>query len=165
MDTLKKVHLIGYFVYNEKKRCWSGNVMTKRLLTKKEQEQLKRNPNVIAVSDKAITYTDEFKRHFIAQNEQGKLPRDIFEEAGLDVECIGLERVRSSGKRWRASYREAGVEGLQDTRKTNSGRPSERELTLEQKIERLEAKNQLLRAENELLKKLDLLERQMLKKK
>ncbi|WP_419889451.1 IS3 family transposase [Paenibacillus xylanexedens] len=127
--------------------------MTKRLLTKKEQELLKRNPNVIAVSEKAITYTDEFKRHFIAQNEQGKLPRDIFEEAGLDVECIGLERVRSSGKRWRASYREAGVEGLQDTRKTNSGRPSERELTLEQKIERLEAKNQLLRAENELLKK------------
>ncbi|WP_445739048.1 hypothetical protein [Paenibacillus sp. FSL K6-4396] len=28
------------------------------------------------------------------------------EEAGLDVEYIGLERVRSSGKRWRASYRE-----------------------------------------------------------
>jgi transposase len=41
----------------------------------------------------------------------------------------------------------------------------ERELTLEEKIARLEAKNQLLRAENELLKKLDLLERQMLKKK
>ena len=58
-----------------------------------------------------------------------------------------------------------GVEGLQDTRKTNSGRPSERELTLEEKIERLEAKNRLLQAENELLKKLDLLERQMLKKK
>lgn len=139
--------------------------MTKRLLTKKEQEQLKRNPNVIAVSEKAITYTDEFKRHFIAENEHGKLPRDIFEKAGLDVELIGLERIRSSGKRWRASYREAGLEGLQDTRKTNSGRPSERELTLEEKIERLEAKNQLLRAENEMLKKLDLLERQMLKKK
>ena len=58
-----------------------------------------------------------------------------------------------------------GVGGLQDKRKTNSGRPLERELTLEEKIARLEAKNQLLRAENELLKKLDLLERQMLKKK
>ena len=139
--------------------------MTKRLLTKKEQELLIRNPNVIAVSEKAITYTDEFKRHFIAQNEQGKLSREIFEEAGLDALCIGLERIRSAGKRWRASYRAAGIEGLQDTRKMNSGRPSERELTLEQKIERLEAKNQLLRAENELLKKLDLLERRMLKKK
>ena len=39
--------------------------MTKRLLTQKEQELLKKNSYVKAVSDKAITYTDEFKRHFI----------------------------------------------------------------------------------------------------
>ncbi|GAB0169950.1 IS3 family transposase [Lysinibacillus sp. CTST325] len=139
--------------------------MTKRLFTKKEQEQLKCNPNVQAISDKAITYTEEFKRHFIAENEKGKLPRKIFEEAGLDVELIGLKRISSAGKRWRAAYRTTGVAGLQDTRKTNSGRPIERELSLEEKIARLEAKNRLLQAENELLKKLDLLERQMLKKK
>ena len=139
--------------------------MTKLLFTKKEQEQLKRNPNVKTVSEKAITYTDEFKHHFIIENEKSRLPREIFEEAGLDVELIGYERVKSAAKRWRAAYRKDGVDGLQDTRKTNSGRPLERELTLEEKIARLEAKNQLLRAENELLKKLDLLERQMLKKK
>lgn len=75
-----------------------------------------------------------------------------------------MERIKTA-KRWRKAYREAGIEGLQDTRKMNSGRPSERELTLEEKIARLETKNQLLRAENELLKKLDLLERQMRKKK
>lgn len=141
------------------------NEMTKRLFTRKEQEQLKCNPNVQAISDKAITYTEEFKRHFIAENEKGKLPRIIFEEAGLDVELIGLERISSAGKRWRAAYRTTGIAGLQDTRKTNSGRPIERELSLEEKIARLEAKNQLLQAENELLKKLDLPERQMLKKK
>ena len=139
--------------------------MTNRLFTKKEQEQLKCNPNVQAVSEKAITYTDAFKRHFIAENEKGKVPREIFEEAGLDVELIGLERAKAAGKSWRAAYRKLGVEGLQDTRKTNSGRPLERELTLEEKIAQLEAKNRLLEAENELLKKLDLLERQMLKKK
>jgi len=139
--------------------------MTKRYFTKMEQEQLKCNPNVQAVSEKAITYTDEFKRHFIAENEKGKFPREIFENAGLDVELIGIKRIESSGKRWRASYRKTGVEGLQDTRKTNSGRPSEKELTLEEKLKRLEARNRLLEAENELLKKLDLLERQMLKKK
>ncbi|WP_016995413.1 IS3 family transposase [Lysinibacillus boronitolerans] len=127
--------------------------MTKRYFTKMEQEQLKCNPNVQAVSEKAITYTDEFKRHFIAENEKGKFPREIFENAGLDVELIGIKRIESSGKRWRASYRKAGVGGLQDTRKTNSGRPSERELTLEEKLKRLEAKNRLLEAENELLKK------------
>ncbi|GKV67491.1 hypothetical protein NCCP2331_36440 [Sporosarcina sp. NCCP-2331] len=139
--------------------------MTRELFTTDEQAQLQCNPNVQAVSDKSITYTDEFKRHFIAENEKGKLPREIFEEAGLDADLIGIERVRSSGKRWRAAYRKNGVEGLQDTRKNNSGRPIERDLTPEEKIERLEAKNRLLQAENELLKKLDLLERQMMKKK
>ena len=138
--------------------------MTKIYLTEKQQAQLKCNPNVQAVSDKAITYTDEFKRHFIAENEKGTLPRAIFEEAGLDVELIGLERVRSSAKRWRAAYQKAGINGLQDTRKTNSGRPLERELSLQEKYARLEAKTRLLEAENELLKKLDLLERQMMKK-
>ena len=139
--------------------------MTKQYFTKRQQEQLKRNPNVKSVSEKAITYSDEFKRYFISENEHGKLPREIFEAAGFDVEVIGMERIQSSGKRWRAAYRNRGIEGLQDTRKANSGRPSERELTLEEKIARLEAKNKLLRAENELLKKLDLLERQMVKKK
>lgn len=139
--------------------------MTKRVFTKKEQEQLKCNPYVQAVSDKGITYTDEFKRLFITENEKGKLPRMIFEEAGLDSELIGLIRISAAGKRWRATYRTDGEEGLHDTRKTNSGRPQEHELSLEEKIARLEAKNQLLQAENELLKKLDLLERQMLKKK
>ena len=32
--------------------------MTKRLLTPKEQEQLKKNPYVKSVSENAITYTD-----------------------------------------------------------------------------------------------------------
>lgn len=139
--------------------------MTKRLFTEKEQAQLKRNPHVRSVSNKAITYTDEFKRLFINENKKGKLPRTIFEEAGLDAELIGIKRIHSAGKRWRGAYREHGDEGLQDTRKTNSGRPLERELSLEEKVLRLEAKNRLLQAENELLKKLDLLERQMLKKK
>ncbi len=139
--------------------------MTKRLLTKKEQELLKGNSYIKSVSDKAITYTDEFKRHFIAENVNGKLPRDIFEEAGLSADLIGIDRIKTAAKRWRTAFREAGIEGLQDTRKTNSGRPLERELSIEEKYARLEARARLLEAENELLKKLDLLERQMLKKK
>lgn len=139
--------------------------MTKRLLTLKEQEQLKCNPYVQTVSEKSITYSDEFKRIYISENEKGKLSRVIFEESGFDVELIGLERIKSAGKRWRAAYRENGVDGLEDTRKTNSGRPFQRDLTLEEKYARLEAHNHLLQAKNELLKKLDLLERQMVQKK
>ena len=139
--------------------------MTKIVFNKKEQEQLRSNPNVKAVSEKGITYSDDFKRHFITEYENGRFPREIFGEAGLDIELIGHERVNSAAKRWRAAYLKDGVAGLQDTREINSGRPLGRELTLEEKIVRLEAKNQLLSVENELLKKLDLLERQMLKKK
>ena len=83
-----------------------------KIINPKEQEQLKKNPYVKSVSDKAITYTDEFKRHFITENENGKLPREIFEAAGLSEELIGLYRIKTAGKRWRAAYRKSGVEGL-----------------------------------------------------
>ena len=55
--------------------------------------------------------------------------------------------------------------GLTDTRKSNTGRPSEKELSIEMKYERLQAQNNLLKAENELLKKIQFLERGLIKKK
>ena len=139
--------------------------MTKNYLTLSQQKSLEKNPYVKAVSDKAITYTDEFKQLFIRENEAGKLPRQIFEEAGFDIETIGMTRVQRAGTRWRTAYKKQGIMGLEDSRKYSSGRPLERELSLEEKYARLEAKARLLEAENELLKKLDLLERQLLKKK
>jgi transposase len=72
---------------------------------------------------------------------------------------IGNKRVQSSSKRWRDAYRKRGIAGLQDNRKDNSGRPSEKELSAEEKLKRLESKVRLLEAENELLKKLDMMER------
>ncbi|UEP94723.1 IS3 family transposase [Bacillus pacificus] len=128
--------------------------MTKKLLTEKEIQILSKNRYVKSVSQKGITYTDEFKRIFIKENEQGKPPRIIFEECGFDIDIIGLQRIVSSGNRWRTSYKQNGVWGLRDTRKENSGRKSERELTLEEKYARLEAERNLLKAENELLKKI-----------
>ncbi|MGE7885809.1 IS3 family transposase, partial [Bacillus sp. NPDC094077] len=134
--------------------------MTKKLFTEKEIQVLSSNPYVKSVSEKGLTYTDEFKRIFIEGNEKGKLPRVIFEECGFDIDVIGIQRVVSSGNRWRASYKENGVFGLRDTRKENSGRKLERELTLEEKYARLEAERNLLKAENELLKKIKLMGRE-----
>ena len=139
--------------------------MTKNYLTPSQQKEIKKNPYVKVVSDKAITYTDEFKRLFITENEAGKLPREIFEEAGFNIEMMGMTRVNRAADRWKRAYKKQGITGLEDSRKYSSGRPLERELSLEEKYARLEAKTRLLEAENELLKKLDLLERQMLKKK
>jgi hypothetical protein len=152
-------------MYKDKKWIGETKKMSKKIFTEKEITSLSKNPYVKSVSSKGITYTDEFKRHFIAENENGKLPRMIFEECGFDTEIVGMERVKAAGKRWRAAYREYGIDGLKDTRKVNSGRPRERELSLEEKNDRLEAQINLLKAENELLKKIDLAERRLKGKK
>ncbi|SHJ77308.1 hypothetical protein SAMN02745912_01030 [Paramaledivibacter caminithermalis DSM 15212] len=139
--------------------------MSNKIFTEKEVKLLSQNKYVKKVSMKAITYTDEFKRIFISENEKGKLARDIFETHGFDIDILGINRVKSASKRWRKAYKNNGVIGLKDTRKQNSGRPREKELSLEEKYERLKAQNNLLKAENELLKKLDMIERGAIKKK
>lgn len=139
--------------------------MSKKLFSNEEIEILSENKYVKKVSKKGITYTDEFKRLFIAENEKGKFPRDIFIECGFDINIIGLKRIKSSGSRWRSAFRKNGVDQLQDTRKYNTGRPSEKDLSLEEKYTRLQAKLKLLQAENELLKKLEMLERSVKQKK
>lgn len=139
--------------------------MSKILFSNKDIEILSKNKYVKKVSEKGITYTDEFKKLFITENESGKVPRDIFSECGFDINIIGLERIKSSGNRWRSAFRRNGVEQLQDTRKYNTGRPTEKDLSLEEKYEKLQAKLKLLQAENELLKKLEMLERRVKQKK
>lgn len=133
--------------------------MSKKLFTEIEIKKLSNNPYVKSVSSKGVTYTDEFKRLFIAETEIGKFPRQVFVEHGFDVEVLGINRVNRAAHRWRTAYKESGVLGLRDTRLTNSGRPSEKEHSIEEKNAKLEAQIQLLRAENELLKKLDMMER------
>lgn len=139
--------------------------MSKKLFTEEEVSILKQNKYVKKVSSKGITYTDEFKRIFIDENNNGKLPRIIFEQCGFDIDIIGTQRVKSFADRWRTAFKNGGAVKLTDTRKYNNGRPVENDLTLEEKYKKLEAKMKLLQAENELLKKLDMIERRVLKKK
>lgn len=139
--------------------------MSKKIFTENEIAILSENKFVKNISSKGITYTDEFKRLFIAENENGKFPRQIFEECGFNIDILGLNRVQSCGKRWRAAFRKNGVTQLQDTRKFNTGRRTEKNLSIEEKYEKLQARIKLLEAENELLKKLEMLERSVKKKK
>ncbi|WP_255261268.1 IS3 family transposase [Bacillus pseudomycoides] len=127
--------------------------MSKKVFTEKEIKRLSSNQYVKSVSSKSITYTDEFKRIFIGEKEKGKLPRQIFEECGFDVEVLGMDRIKAASKRWRKAYNENGISGLRDTRFGSSKGLRERELTLEEKNTRLEAQINLLKAENELFKK------------
>lgn len=129
--------------------------MSKKLFTEEEIKILSKNKYVKNVSNKGITYSDEFKRLFIEENQKGKFPRQIFEECGFDINILGIKRIESSGKRWRSAFRRNGVSQLQDTRKFNTGRPTKKNLSIEEKYKKLQAKLKLLEAENELLKKLE----------
>ncbi|MFQ6869989.1 MULTISPECIES: IS3 family transposase [Peptostreptococcaceae] len=137
--------------------------MSKKLFTEEEIIILKQNKYVKKVTSKGITYTDEFKRIFIDENGNGKLPRIIFEECGFNIDIIGMQRVKSSASRWRTAFKNGGAIKLTDTRKYNTGRPIEKDLSIEEKYKKLEAKMKLLQAENELLKKLDMIGKESVK--
>ena len=135
--------------------------MSKKILSSTQIKKLSINKYVKNITEKGITYTNEFKIHFIAEYEIGKTPRKIFEDAGFDIDIVGIERVKSSSRRWRKSYNDKGVMGLDDTRTLNSGRTINRELTLEQILAKKDAEIQYLKAELELVKKLEISERKV----
>ncbi|KIX90962.1 hypothetical protein TP70_05365 [Staphylococcus microti] len=124
--------------------------MSKRLFTENEIADLKLNKFVQNVTPKAITYTEEFREHFVEEYEKGKLPSQIFREAGFDTTILG-ERVKSFKKRVLAMKKRP--EGLRDTRKDSSGRLRFSEMTPEEEIEYLKHKIALQNQQIEALKK------------
>jgi transposase len=133
--------------------------MSKKLFTEQEIEILSKNKYVKRVSPKGITYTDEMKHFAIAEWEKGVNSTQVFRNAGLDPRIIGDYRIKSAMRRWKRAYKEKGIMGLQDTRKGKSGRPLERELSLEEQLIRKEAKIKFLEVQLEFQKKLDMIER------
>lgn len=139
--------------------------MSNKIFTKRELKILFQNKYVTYATTKGITYTDEFKRIFIAEYEKGKKSKQIFQEHGFDINMLGIIRVRAAERRWLSAYRKNGEDGLKDTRKWRPARPKESDTTIRKKYERLSIEINLLKAENELLKKIDVLERGLAKKK
>ena len=135
--------------------------MSKILFTDKQVKKLRKNKYVKNVSNKAITYKDEFKEKVVFETENyKKFPRQVFEECGFNIDVIGKKRVENAAYIWRKQYKELGE--LKDTRKGKSGRILKRELSDTEKLQRAEAKIKLLEAENELLKKNDMIQRGVL---
>jgi hypothetical protein len=130
--------------------------------TDEQVKILKANPNVKNVSNKAITYNDNFKEYFVNEYNNGKLPRMIFEEVGLSVDILGITRIEQSAARFRKHSKR--LEGFNDTRSTNSGRPATKDLTKDEIIERQKAEIEYLKQEREFLLELKRLEREVIEK-
>jgi transposase len=141
--------------------------MSKNLFTEYQMKELEKNPNVLRVSERAISYNSDFKVKAVMEYKSGKIPSQIFIENGFNLEVIGKNQPKRCLQRWRETYEKSGELGLQSERrgKASSGRPSSKELSVEEKLKKAEARIKFLEVENDFLKKLEELERQALKKK
>jgi transposase-like protein len=119
--------------------------------TNKQLDILRQNPYTKKVSEKAITYTREFKEQFYKEYQLGKLPSKILKDMGIDPKIIGNSRLHNLTSRIKMN--ESRLEGQEDTRKSNPGRPTTKDLTAEEKVKKLEQKIAYLNQENNFLKK------------
>lgn len=139
--------------------------MAGRLLSSEDRAKISQNKNVLRVSEKSITYSSDFKVEAVRANlVEQKPPQVIFLDAGFDLDLIGRKTPERCLRRWREVFTQRGESGLSnDQRGRNAaGRPLKRELTVEEKLRRAEARVGYLEKENEFLKKLDALERSWL---
>ncbi len=99
--------------------------MSKIIFNEHQIRQIEANQFVASVSDRSIQYTAEYKIFAVKENLAGKGPVQIFKENGFDLEVIGVEKARSSIKRWRASFKTHGEQAFSEERrgKGGSGRP------------------------------------------
>ncbi len=134
--------------------------MSKKHFTIEQINRLKDHPCIVQISEKAITYSEDFKERAVKAAESGLTSRMIFEKEGLSVQDLGKKRITGALNRWRKmSQRE---DGFKDTRATNTkGRPRNRPRTSEEEIIYLRDKVEYLEQENEFLKKLKALERKV----
>lgn len=132
--------------------------MGKNYFTPEQIEQLRKNKYVKHVSEKAITYTEEFKEVFLIEYQSGKLPSQIITELGFDSKMLGKDRIRNIVRRCKSQS--LRPEGFKDTRASASGRPLERVLSQKEIIERQQQEIELLKAKVEFLSLLRKAERE-----
>ncbi len=131
--------------------------MSKNRYTKEQIDELSKNIFVARCSDKAISYTKEFKQLAIKQYETGMVAVEIFRDANFDLELIGRNKANGCLKRWRRKYKTKGLGGLSNDERGCShkgGRPKTKGLTDSDRIKRMEIEIAYLKAENDFLVKL-----------
>lgn len=132
--------------------------MGKNYFSEEHVNELKLNPYVKNVSNKAITYTDELKNIFMNKYNEGMLPSTILRELGFNTNILGKRRIDGIVERMHKHVERGG--DCHDLRSSCSGRPSTKELTDAERIARLEHQISYLKQENEFFKKTEFLDRQ-----
>ena len=116
-------------------------------ISKEQREKLLQNPYVAGLSEKQIYYTEEFKQKALAEYTLGKTARQIFLDAGFELEKISEQNDYASKtlSKWRQA------------KKTDIHYPKKKIKENKSAYQKMAARLEYLEAENEFLKKLQLL--------
>lgn len=136
--------------------------MSKHVFTDEQIKELNNNPYVISVTSKYVNYSEEFKKLFLKDYNDGMSPIDIFKKYGFDPDTLGEQRRHNFVKRIKRQSQR--LDGFKDMRKVNSGRPRTKDVTPEERIQQLNHKIDILEQENDFLKRVRSINRRQLLK-
>ena len=122
-------------------------------LSKREVEELRRNPHIASVTANTVRFTEAFKKLAYEKKCQGVPVTETMRQCGIDPEILGASRVE--GFSYTLNKKARQETGFSDGRSENYRRPPKAgEETVEQRIRQLENELAYTRQEVEFLKKL-----------
>ena len=127
-------------------------------LPKEYVKELNEHRYVEQATEWTVSFTAEFKQLAYDEYYRGKSMREIFTEAGFDIEKLGEKRIQNfRGHLMEKATNEAG---FADKRKDKSIQaPLSTEAQMMKRIRELEHRNAYLEQENDFLKKIQELEK------
>ena len=122
-------------------------------LSKREVEELRKNPYIASVTANTVRFTEAFKKKKKKKKSQGVPVSETMRKCGIDPEVLGASRVE--GFSYSLNKKAKQESGFADGRSENYRRPPKTgEETVEQRIRQLENELAYTRQEVEFLKKL-----------
>ena len=132
--------------------------MTRYPLPKEYVKQLNEHPYVEKATEWTVCFTTDFKLIAYDEYYRGKSMREIFTEAGFDVEKLGPKRLENFRMGIMSKSNEGT--GFADKRKDKDVQaPLSTEAQMMKRIRELEHRNAYLEQENDFLKKIQELEK------
>ena len=133
-------------------------MQTRKPMPKEYVRKLQEHPYVSKATEWTVSFTPEFKKIAYKEYYNGKSMREIFKNAGFDVEILGDKRLQNfRNKLFEKAESESGFE---DRRKNNCRKEAiSTEAQMAKRIKELEHRNAYLEQENEFLKKIQSVEK------
>lgn len=126
--------------------------MSKKPFTDEEMDVLRQNPFTFKVTRNTLSFTKEFKELFVAEYNDGNIPRQILIDHGYDPEMLGDRRIWGISQHIRKQYKKCGKvhEGTSCAKPTGQAKP----LSVKDELKQLRHEVDYMKQEIEFLKKI-----------